>query len=214
MSNVKVDIWSDVACPWCFIGKRRFEAAVADFTAGGDTVEVEYHSFELSPDTPLDYTGSHSEFLSKHKGIPEAHASQMLTQMTELGKTVDIAYDYDSLHTTNTIKAHELLHLAKSHGKQLEMKERLLSAYFEEGRHVGQIDELADLGAEIGLDRDEIVDALKSETFLADVMADKAQAVAYGINGVPFFVINGKYGVSGAQESATFVDVLSQAAAE
>ncbi len=106
MSNVKVDIWSDVACPWCFIGKRRFEAAVAEFSAGGNAVDVEYHSFELSPDTPVDYTGSHSDFLSKHKGIPEASASQMLAQMTELGKTVDIAYDYDALHTTNTIKAH------------------------------------------------------------------------------------------------------------
>jgi predicted DsbA family dithiol-disulfide isomerase len=214
VGKVKVDIWSDVACPWCFIGKRRFEAAVADFTADGGSVDIEYHSFELSPDTPLDYVGSHSEFLSKHKGIPEAHASQMLAQMTALGKTVGIAYDYDSLQTTNTIKAHELLHYAKSQGKQLEMKERLLSAYFEEGRHVGQVDELADLAAEIGLDRDEVVDSLKSESFLDDVMTDKAQAVAYGINGVPFFVINGKYGVSGAQDSAVFVDVLTQAAAE
>ncbi len=94
------------------------------------------------------------------------------------------------------------------------MKERLLKAYFEEGRHVGQVDELADLGADIGLDRDEVVKALESDQFLDDVMADKAQAVAYGINGVPFFVINGKYGVSGAQESAVFVDVLTQAAAE
>ena len=214
MSNVKVDIWSDVACPWCFIGKRRFEAAVAEFSADGSAVDVEYHSFELSPDTPVDYTGSHSDFLSKHKGIPEASASQMLTQMTELGKTVDIAYDYDALHTTNTIKAHQLLHLAKSHGLQLEMKERLLKAYFEEGRHVGQVDELADLGADIGLDRDEVVKALESDQFLDDVMADKAQAVAYGINGVPFFVINGKYGVSGAQESATFVEVLTQVVTE
>ena len=209
-----MDIWSDVACPWCFIGKRRFEAAVADFSAGGDVVEVEYHSFELSPDTPVDYTGSHTDFLSQHKGIPAANAQQMLDQMTELGQTVGIAYDYESLHTTNTVKAHQLLHLAKSQGKQLEMKERLLSAYFEEGRHVGRIDELADLAADIGLDRDLTVKSLESDEFLDDVLADKAQAVAYGINGVPFFVINGKYGVSGAQESAVFVDVLQQAAAE
>ncbi|WP_344771074.1 DsbA family oxidoreductase [Aeromicrobium panaciterrae] len=211
---MKVDIWSDVACPWCFIGKRRFEAAAAEFSSGGNSVEVEYHSFELSPDTPVDYAGTHSDFLSTHKGIPEAQASRMLAQMTELGKTVDIAYDYDALHTTNTIKAHQLLHLAKSHGLQVEMKERLLKAYFEEGRHVGETDELADLGADVGLDRDEVVKALESDQFLDDVLADKAQAVAYGINGVPFFVINGKYGVSGAQESAVFVDVLTQAAAE
>lgn len=211
-ATVKVDIWSDVACPWCFIGKRRFEAAAETFKASGNDVDVEYHSFELSPDTPVDFEGTHSEFLSQHKGIPTEQASQMLAQMTELGKTVDIAYDYDALHTTNTIKAHQLLHLAKSHGRQLEMKERLLSAYFEEGRHVGQVDELADLAAEVGLDRDEAIDALTSDRFLADVMADKAQAVAYGISGVPFFVIDGKYGVSGAQESATFIDVLQRAA--
>lgn len=212
--TVKVDIWSDVACPWCFIGKRRFEAAVAEFSSGGAAVEVEYHSFELSPDTPVDYVGSHSDFLSKHKGIAEEQASQMLAQMTELGKSVDIAYDYEALHTTNTVKAHQLLHLAKSHGKQLQMKERLLTAYFEEGRHVGQVDELADLGADIGLDRSEIVEALTSDQYLDDVTADKDQAVAYGINGVPFFVINGKYGVSGAQSPEAFVEVLTKAASE
>jgi predicted DsbA family dithiol-disulfide isomerase len=209
---VKVDIWSDVACPWCFIGKRRFEAAAETFRATGKDVEVEYHSFELSPDTPVDYTGTHSEFLSTHKGIATEQASQMLAQMTELGKSAGIAYDYDALHTTNTVKAHQLLHLAKSHGKQLEMKERLLSAYFQEGRHVGRIDDLSDLAAEIGLDRAEVVEALETDRFLDDVMADKAQAVEYGINGVPFFVIDGKYGVSGAQESATFIDVLQRAA--
>lgn len=209
-----MDIWSDVACPWCFVGKRRFEAAVSDFSAAGGSVDVEYHSFELSPDTPVDYTGTHSEFLSRHKGVPEEQASRMLAQMTELGRTVDIAYDYDALRTTNTVKAHQLLHLAKSHGKQLQMKERLLTAYFEEGRHVGRIDELADLGAEIGLDRTEIVDALTSDRFLDDVMADKDQAVDYGINGVPFFVVNGKYGVSGAQSPEVFVEVLTKAASE
>ncbi|MDX6278585.1 MAG: hypothetical protein QOJ72_2713 [Nocardioidaceae bacterium] len=211
-ATVKVDIWSDVACPWCFIGKRRFETAADEFRAAGGEVEVEYHSFELSPDTPVDYEGSHSEFLSKHKGIPTEHASQMLAQMTELGKTVGIAYDYDALHTTNTVRAHQVLHLAKSHGKQLEMKERLLAAYFEEGRHVGQIDELADLAAEVGLDRVEVLEALKTDRFLDDVMADKAQATSYGIDGVPFFVLDGKFGISGAQEPATFVDALQQAA--
>src|SRR5690606_28561591 len=101
-------------------------------------------------------------------------------------------------------------HYAKAHGKQLEMKERLLAAYFLEGRHVGRIPDLADLAAEIGLDRDDVVRALESEQHLQDVKADVAQAAAYGINGVPFFVFEGKYGVSGAQEAATFADVLEQ----
>jgi predicted DsbA family dithiol-disulfide isomerase len=209
---VKVDIWSDVACPWCFIGKRRFETAAAEFAASGGALEVEYHSFELAPDTPVDFDGSEVDFLARHKGIPEDRVAQMLTQMTELGKTEGLAYDYDALQHTNTVKAHELVHFAKAHGRQLDMVERLLSAYFEEGRHVGRIDDLADLAAEIGLDRDEAVEALKSEAYLPAVQADKQQAVAYGISGDPFFVIARKFGVSGAQDPSVFVEVLQKAA--
>jgi predicted DsbA family dithiol-disulfide isomerase len=118
------------------------------------------------------------------------------------------------MHQTNTVKAHEMLHYAKAHGKQLEMKERLLAAYFVEGRHVGRVPDLADLAADIGLDRDDVVRSLESEQYLHDVKADVAQAAAYGINGVPFFVFDGKYGVSGAQEAATFANVLEQVQAE
>jgi predicted DsbA family dithiol-disulfide isomerase len=213
-ATVKVDIWSDVACPWCFIGKRRFEAGAEEFRAAGGDVEVEYHSFELSPDTPVDFDGSEVEFLAKHKGMSADQVKPMLDQMVELASAEGLAYDFDALKHTNTVKAHELLHLAKAHGKQLEMKERLLSAYFEQGRHVGRVEDLADLAAEIGLDRAEVVAALEAGTYLPAVGADKAQAIAYGINGVPFFVIDGKYGVSGAQEAGTFVDVLQRAAAD
>lgn len=211
---VKVDIWSDVACPWCFIGKRRFETAAAEFAATGGELEVEYHSFELAPDTPVDFDGSEVDFLARHKGIPEDRVVRMLAQMTELGQTEGLAYDYEALQHTNTVKAHELLHFAKARGRQLEMVERLLSAYFEEGRHVGRIDDLADLAAEIGLDRDEVVEALKSEAYLPAVNADKQQAMAYGISGVPFFVIDRKYGVSGAQNPEVFVEVLQKAATD
>ena len=110
--------------------------------------------------------------------------------------------------------AHELLHLAKAHGRQAELKERLLAAYFVEGRHVGRVDDLADLAAEVGLDRDEAVAALTDHRYLADVKADVAQAAAYGINGVPFFVFDQKYGVSGAQETAAFRQVLEQVRTE
>jgi predicted DsbA family dithiol-disulfide isomerase len=211
---VKVDIWSDVACPWCFIGKRRFENAAAEFRATGGDVEVEYHSFELSPDTPVDFDGSEVEFLAKHKGMSADQVEPMLAHVAGLASAEGLAYDFDALKHTNTVQAHELLHLAKAHGKQLEMKERLLSAYFEQGRHVGRIEDLADLGAEVGLDRAEVVAALEAGTYLPAVEADKAQAIAYGINGVPFFVIDGKYGISGAQEPATFVDALQRAAAD
>jgi predicted DsbA family dithiol-disulfide isomerase len=210
---VKVDIWSDIACPWCYIGKRRFETAAAEFAATGGHVEVEYHSFELSPDTPVDFAGSEIDFLVAHKGMPADQVEQMLGQMAELATTVGLTYDFDALQHTNTVRAHELLHLAKAEGKQLEMVERLFTAYFAEGRHVGRVEDLADLAAEIGLDRDKVVQALGSGTYVAAVQADKDQAIAYGISGVPFFVIDGRLGVSGAQDPAVLLDVLQQAAA-
>ncbi|RYZ31461.1 MAG: DsbA family oxidoreductase [Propionibacteriaceae bacterium] len=208
---VKVDIWSDVQCPWCYIGKRKFEDGAAQFGGG---VEVEYHSFELSPDTPVDYEGTALEYLSERKGMPVAQVTEMLERVTGIASTVGLDFDYEHVHQTNTVKAHELIHFAKSKGRQLDMKERLLKAYFVEGRHVGRVDDLADLGAEIGLDRAEVVAALEAETFLPDVKADVAQAAAYGIHGVPFFVIDGKYGVSGAQDPVAFAEVLRQARAE
>lgn len=145
---MKVDIWSDIACPWCHIGKRRFEAGTAQFTAGGGTLEVEFHSFELAPDTPVDFEGSEVDFFASRKGMPPAQAKQILGQVTELAAGEGLAYDFDAVQHTNTVKAHELLHFAKSKGKQVEIKERLLAAYFEEGRHVGRTDDLADLAAE------------------------------------------------------------------
>jgi predicted DsbA family dithiol-disulfide isomerase len=208
---VKVDVWSDVQCPWCYIGKRKFEDGAAQF--GGD-VEVEYHSFELAPDTPVDYEGTALEYLSERKGMPVAQVKEMLERVTGIASAVGLDFDYEHVHQTNTVKAHELIHLAKSKGRQLDMKERLLRAYFVEGHHVGRIDDLADLAAEIGLDRAEVVTALEAETFLPDVKDDVAQAVAYGIQGVPFFVIDGRYGVSGAQEPGAFAEVLRQARLE
>ncbi len=211
LSPIKVDIWSDVQCPWCYIGKRKFEAGAAAF--GGD-VEVEYHSFELAPDTPVDFDGSPVDYLSQRKGIPVQQVTEMLANVTGIAASVGLDYDYDHVHQTNTVKAHELIHYAKSVDRQLDMKERLLKAYFVDGRHVGRIEDLADLAAEIGLDRAEVVRVLTDETYLPDVKADVAQAIEYGIQGVPFFVIDGKYGVSGAQDATTFANVLEQVRTE
>ncbi|GAA4171895.1 DsbA family oxidoreductase [Gryllotalpicola koreensis] len=209
---IKVDIWSDIACPWCYIGKRKFEAGSGLFAGGGDGrgVEIEYHSFELSPDTPVDFEGGEAEFLARHKGIPEAQAQEMLDRVTGIAASVGLAYDYDHLQHTNTVLAHEAIHFAKAHGKQLELTERLLSAYFLEGRHVGKVEELSALGGEVGLDPDALTAALESHEFLGAVRKDQQTAAEYGINGVPFFVIDGKYGVSGAQEAQTFARVLEQ----
>lgn len=214
--TVKIDIWSDVACPWCYVGKRRLETAIGRLEEAGDAprVEIEYHSFELSPDTPVDFDGTEVDFLAGHKGMPRAQVEQMLGQMTQLAAAEGLSYDFDAVQHTKTLAAHELLHHAKAHGKQLEMKERLLEAYFEQGRHVGRVQELADLAAEVGLDRAEVVAALEDGRYADDVQADIDQARAYGINGVPFFVVDGRYGVSGAQDPAVFVQVLQQAVAE
>ena len=213
---LKVDIWSDIACPWCYVGKRRFAEGIRRYEAagGGRPIEVEYHSYELSPGTPVDYEGSHVDFLANHLGVGSAQAEQMLAQMTELAATEGLDFDYGALQSTKTLKAHELLHLAKSHGLQDEMKERLMRAYFTEGHHVGRIDDLADLAAEVGLDRDEVVAELTAGTYAAAVAADIDQARAYGISGVPFYVIDGRYGVSGAQDPSIFAQALEQAATE
>jgi len=212
MSNpIDVQIWSDVQCPWCYIGKRKFEAAVEQFDG---EVQVTYRSFELAPDTPVDFEGSPVEYLSQRKGVSPEQAKQMVDRVSDVAASVALEYHYDRIHQTNTVLAHELLHFAKAHGLQVELKERLLRAYFAEGRHIGRADELAALASDVGLDPFAAATALAEHTYLPDVKADMAQAVAYGIQGVPFFVIDNKYGVSGAQESASVMAALQQAAAE
>ena len=210
-SFIDVQIWSDVQCPWCYIGKRKFEAAVTQFEG---EVRVTYRSFELAPDTPVDFAGSPVDYLSQRKGVSPEQAQQMVDRVSDVAESVGLAYHYDHIHQTNTVLAHELLHFAKAHGLQGELKERLLRAYFTDGRHIGRPDDLADLAADVGLDRAAAATALAEHTYLPDVKADMAQAVAYGIQGVPFFVIDDRYGISGAQETATFVAALQQAAAE
>lgn len=213
---IKIDIWSDIACPWCYIGKRKFEAGAGLFAGSGEgrSVEVEYHSFELSPDTPVDFDGSEVDFLAGHKGLPEEQVHQMLERVTGIAASVGLDYDFDSLQHTNTVAAHELLHFAKANGRQLELAERLFRAYFVEGVHIGQAAELADLAAEVGLDRAAALAALESGEFLAAVRGDQQTAVEYGITGVPFYVIDGTYGVSGAQDASTFAQALEHAWSE
>lgn len=208
---LKIDIWSDIQCPWCYIGKRKFEAALAGFEG---EVEIEYHSFELSPDTPVEYDGTPAEYLAQRKGMSIPQVEQMFERVTAIAAAVGLAYDFDRMHQTNTVKAHELLHYAKARGRQGEMKEALLKAYFLDGRHVGRIDELAGIAEGLGFDRADVVRSLSAAEYLDDVRADGEQARAYGITGVPFYVFDGRYGVSGAQETAAFAQVLAQVAAE
>jgi predicted DsbA family dithiol-disulfide isomerase len=209
---IKIDVWSDIACPWCYIGKRNLEKGLAAAGADDDApaVEVTFHSFELSPDTPVDFVGGEAEYLASHKGISAAQAQQMLERVTGVAAAAGLEYRFDRLQHTNTVKAHELLHFAKANGRQHELAERLMSAYFTEGRHLGREDELVALAVDAGLDADGAREALTSGRYLDAVRADQQQAVAYGITGVPFFVIDGTYGVSGAQPAEAFADIVRQ----
>lgn len=213
---MRIDVWSDIACPWCYIGKRNLERGIAETADDEDApdVDVVYRSFELSPDTPADFVGGEADYLVAHKGVTHEQAQQMLDRVTAVAAEAGLTYRFDALHHTNTARAHELLHFAKVHGRQREMAERLMSAYFTEGRHLGRDDELVVLAEEVGLDAAEARTALESGHFTDAVRGDQAQAQAYGITGVPFFVIDGKYGVSGAQPPAAFAQIARQVWAE
>ena len=211
---IKIDIWSDVACPWCYIGKRRFESGSALFASAGDdrSVEVEYHSFELSPDTPVDFDGTEVDFLAGHKGIPAEQVHQMLERVTGIAASVGLDYDFDALRHTNTVKAHELLHHAKAEGRQHDMEERLMSAYFTEGRHVGRIEDLADLAAEIGLDVERMKGDMQKPDIQALIDRNAELAQALRITGTPGFVAGDQI-FPGATDLATLKKLIEQARA-
>jgi predicted DsbA family dithiol-disulfide isomerase len=209
---MKIDIWSDVVCPWCYIGKRRFEAALADFEHAGD-VEVRWRSFELDPNAPdsREVTRSQAELLAEKMGRPLEQVRAMQAQVTSVAASVGLDYRLDQTRPGNSLDAHRLLHLALEHGLQDELKERFDAATFTEGLSVSDPDELSRLAVEVGLDEGRVRQVLDSDEFADAVRADESQARAYGISGVPFFVIDGRYGVSGAQESDAILGVLRQA---
>jgi predicted DsbA family dithiol-disulfide isomerase len=210
-SPLAVDVFSDIACPWCFLGKRRFERAAERFDR---PVEVVYHSFELAPDTPVDFDGSEIDFLVRYKGLPPDEVEQMLARMAALGAGEGLRYDFAALRHTKTLLAHQAIHHAKAKGRQVELVERLFHAYFEEGRHVGHAEDLAALGEDAGLDGAELREALAAGTYERAVADDLALAGELGINGVPFYILDGRYAVSGAQSSDFFLMALRKAATE
>jgi predicted DsbA family dithiol-disulfide isomerase len=209
--TVSVHVWSDVACPWCFLGKRRFERAAREFDG---EVLVEYHAFELAPDTPVDFEGNEVDFLAGHKGMPREDAQRMLDRMTAMAATEGLRYDFAALRHTKTLLAHQAIQHAKARGRQEPMVERLFQAYFEQGRHIGRAEDIAELAAEVGLDADEMKQVLADGTYARAVAEDTAMAREAGINGVPFYVLNERYGVSGAQSSELFASALNRAAAD
>jgi predicted DsbA family dithiol-disulfide isomerase len=214
MKKLQVDIWSDIACPWCSIGKRRIEAALEKFPHRDD-VKVTWRAFELNPAAPKsDPSGdSHVAYISKKLGWPEKVARERLDSMTALAKKDGLDFRFDRIQTTNTFDAHRLVHLAEKHGKQDAMKERLLKAYMTEGELLSDHATLVRLATEVGLDQDEAQAVLSSDDLANEVRADEREAHQIGINGVPFFVI-GRYGVSGAQPAEALLQVLDKAWSE
>jgi predicted DsbA family dithiol-disulfide isomerase len=216
---VKVEIWSDVVCPWCYIGKRRFEKALAGF-AHRDRVEVEWRAFELDPSAvsaPVGAPpapGAHARHLAAKMGRSQAEAQQMLDSMAATAAVEGLDFRFDRAVAANTVDAHQVIHLGGLRGVQDAVKERLLRAYFTEGAALGERATLVRLATEAGLDAGEAAAVLEGGTFVDAVRSDEAQAHAYGITGVPFFVVDERYGVAGAQPAEQLLAVLEQAWSE
>ncbi len=208
--RVKVEIWSDVVCPWCAVGKHRFEKALARF-AHGDEVEVSYHSFELDPSAPPEQEGDIHDHLATKYGMTRAEAEAKHRQMTAMAAADGWDFQFDRARRGNTFDAHRLLHLAADRGVQDAVKERLFRGYFTEGEPIADHETLVRLGADAGLDADEARAVLTSDRYADTVRADERQAQAYGITGVPFFVVDRKYGVAGAQPPEALLQVLETA---
>ncbi len=211
---MKVEIWSDVVCPWCYIGKRRFEAALDRF-AHRDEIEVEWKSFELDPGarsaSPDEDGPDYADRLAKKYSTTRAGAQEMLDSMTLAAATEGIDLRFDLAVRANTFDAHQVIHLAAARGIQDQVKERLLRAYFTEGEPVGDHAALVRLAVDAGLDATEVEQMLEGRTYAEAVRADEAEAGALGISGVPFFVVDRRYGVSGAQPADQLLQVLERA---
>jgi predicted DsbA family dithiol-disulfide isomerase len=210
--HMKVEIWSDVVCPWCYVGKRRFEAALQRF-AHRDEVEVVWRSFELDPTAPESPSsgGGYAERLTRKYGGGLARAQQMIDTMTVTAAGEGLDFRFDLARPGNTFDAHRLLHLALERGVQDAVKERLDRATFSEGLRVSDAESLLAVVTEAGLDADEARQVLASDRYADAVRADEEQARAYGISGVPFFVVAGRYGVSGAQPAELLLQALETA---
>lgn len=211
--KMQVEIWSDVMCPFCYIGKRKFETALSQF-ANHDDIEVVWKSFQLDPDSPTQPEKSVYEHLSERKGMSVEQARQMTNQVAERAAQVGLNFNFDKAVTANSFDAHRLLHLAREKGVQNETKEQLLSAYFTEGKNVADHETLTQIGEKAGLDGPLVKDVLQTSQYADDVQHDIYESRQLGVQGVPFFVLNRKYAVSGAQESGTFLGALKTAYGE
>lgn len=210
---MKIEIWSDYVCPFCYIGKRHLEQAIQE--AGlQEKVEVVYKAYELDPNAPATSDKSMRTVLEEKYKIASEEAKAMTDNVAEQAKAVGLAYDFDKMTRANTFQAHRLAKFAEEEGLGQEMTERLLHAYFIEGKKIGAFETLLALAEEVGLSAERTQEMLHSEAFNDEVKKDIQEAGQIGVQGVPFFVIDRKYALSGAQPVATFVEALQKAVAE
>jgi predicted DsbA family dithiol-disulfide isomerase len=211
---MKVEVWSDIMCPFCYIGKKNYEKALAQLP-NADQLEIEWKSFQLDPEIPenVSFAGE-KEYLAQRKGLSEGQVIGMLQHVKQAGAAAGVEMNFDRSIVANTGRAHRLLHFAKDKGVANELKEKLFAAHFTAGLDVGNVDVLADLAEQVGLDRAEVLSVLNSDEYAYDVAQDIQEAANIGVRGVPFFVINRKYAISGAQPVEVFVETLEKALSE
>lgn len=208
-----VEIWSDVVCPWCYIGKRHLEAALAAFPLR-DEVTLVWRSYELDPEGPRRRQGSMAEVIEKKYGMSADQARSANARLTRLAAEVGLDYHLDEVAMGNSFDAHRLIHFAATVGRADQMEERLMAAYFTEGVPIGEQAGLIEQAERVGLDREAVAAMLAGDGFADEVRADERAADELGVTGVPFFAIGGRFGVSGAQPPEVLLSVLERAAAE
>ena len=209
MKNMKVDIWSDIRCPFCYIGKRKFERALEQFP-NAKNIEINWHSFQLDPDLKTDADRDNYEYLASRKGISVEEAKILHGHAKNAGKEAGIDFNFDDSKVANSFKGHLLIQMAKTKNLANEIEEKLFEAQFENGQNIDDEATLIKIGKSVGLSEDEIKEALKSDEMAYKVNEDLQIARQLGINAVPFFVFNDKYGVSGAQQPELFLEVLNK----
>lgn len=212
-NKMQVEIWSDIMCPFCYIGKRNFEAALANF-ADAKNLEITWKSFQLDPTLPEKQELSQEQYLVERKGIPKEQVENMLQQLTQTAKAAGLDFNFNKAITVNSYKAHRLIQFAKSKGLGDAAEEQLFKAFFTEGKDIADTNTLIELGAVIGLTAEEVRRALDDDQYAALVDKDLYEAKQLGIGGVPFFVFNRKYAVSGAQPPAAFTHTVEKAFSE
>ncbi len=210
---MKVEIWSDVVCPFCYMGKRKFEAALDKFPHK-DEIEIEWKSYQLSPEIKTNPAKNAHQYLAEHKGISLEEATTMNTRVTQMAAENGLTYNFDKAIAANSFLAHRFIHFAKQYAKQDKAEELLFRAYFTEGKNIDDINTLAELSAQIGLNPNTVKETLKTTMFSDDVHMDIYEASQVGAQGVPFFVFDNKYAISGAQDSALFLQTLEKSFAE